>query len=220
MMIDVPVYNMDGQQSGTTQIDPAVLGGKVRPRLLKQAVVMYQANRRQNTSVTRSRGMVVGSTRKLYRQKGTGNARMGTVRTCIRRGGGVAFAKGRQNFRRALPKKMRRLARNNAILAKLESGNVAIVEGLAFEAPRTKRFVAMLAALDGERGCVLALEEVDRNIYLSGRNVPKADIKPVRELNAYEVLRRKKLIFTKEAFECLKNDPVLLRRRSEDGETD
>lgn len=218
-MIEVPVYRMDGEPSGTVEIDPALLGRKVRPNLLKQAVVMYQANRRQNTSATRSRGMVDGSTRKLYRQKGTGNARMGASRTCIRRGGGVAFAKGRQNFRQAFPKKMRRLARNNAILAKLESGDVAVVEGLKFEAPRTKLFATLVSALGGARGCVVALETPDRNVYLSGRNVAKADVKPVRELNAYDVLRRKKLIFTREAFDCLRSDPVLLRSQSQSGQS-
>jgi large subunit ribosomal protein L4 len=202
---------MDGRQSGTVQIDPEILGGQVRPKLLKQAVVMYQANARQNTSATRNRALVKGSTRKLYRQKGTGNARMGSIRTCVRRGGGVAFAKGRQDYTQALPKKMRRLARNNAILAKLVSGDVMIVEDLAFEKPRTKMFASMLSALGSDRGCVVAMKEMDRNIYLSGRNIAKTDVKSVRELNAYDVLRRKKLIFTKDAFDSLKDDPVLLR---------
>jgi large subunit ribosomal protein L4 len=209
-MIDVPVYNMDGQSSGSMQIDPALLGGEVRPQLLKQAVVMYQANARQNTSASRSRGMVVGSTRKLYRQKGTGNARMGAIRTNIRRGGGVAFAKGKQDYHQMLPKKMRRLARNNAILAKLQAGDVAVVDGLQFDAPRTRAFAGMMRALDASKGCVLALKALDRNAYLSGRNIPKTEVLPVRELNAYNVLRRSKLIFTKDAFECLLKDPVLL----------
>ena len=103
-MIHVPVYKMDGQSAGSGEIDPVVLGGKVRASLLKQAVVMYQANSRQNTSSTKSRGMVKGSTRKLYRQKGTGNARMGAARTNIRRGGGVAFAKVKKDFSQSLPK--------------------------------------------------------------------------------------------------------------------
>jgi large subunit ribosomal protein L4 len=214
-MIDVPVYTMDGKQSGTEQIDPAVLGGRVRPDVLKQAVVMYQANARQNTAATRSRGMVVGSTRKLYRQKGTGNARMGTIRTNIRRGGGVAFAKGRQDFSQQLPKKMRRLARNNAILAKLQSNDAMIVEDLKFEAPRTKLFANMLAALGIDRGCVVALDRGDQKTYLASRNIPRVEIRPVRALNAYEILRRKKLVFTKEAFEALKADPVLLNGSAE-----
>jgi large subunit ribosomal protein L4 len=213
-MMDVPVFRMDGKQTGSEKIDPVLLGGQVRPQLLKQAVVMYQANARQNTSATKSRGKVVGSTRKLYRQKGTGRARMGTIRTCIRRGGGVAFAKGKQDFAQALPKKMRRLARNNAILAKLESEAVMIVEDLKFENPRTREFAAMLRALGAEHGCVVALGRPDRNTYLSGRNVPRTSVTPVQELNAHQVLRREKLIFTREAFEVLKRDPVLLRGAS------
>ncbi|HRX86434.1 MAG TPA: 50S ribosomal protein L4 [Phycisphaerae bacterium] len=209
-MIDVPVYNMEGQQSGSVQIDPVLLGGEVRPRLLKQAVVMYQANLRQNTSATKSRGMVAGSTRKLYRQKGTGNARMGNIRTNVRRGGGVAFAKGAQNYSQVLPKKMRRLARNNAILAKLLSGDVAVVDGLQFEKPRTRLFATMMRAIGADRGCTVALEGDDRAVYLSGRNIPRTEVKPVRELNAYDVLRRKKLLFTRAAFDCLVKDPVLL----------
>jgi large subunit ribosomal protein L4 len=210
-MIEIPVFTMDGKPAGTESIDPALLGGEVRPRLLKQAVVMYQSNARQNTSTTRSRSMVSGSTRKLYRQKGTGNARMGAVRTNIRRGGGVSFAKGKQDFHQALPKKMRRLARNNAILAKLKSGEVAIVEGMRFEEPRTKAFAAMLRSLDAETGATVAINEHDRNAYLSGRNIARTEIRPIRDLNAYEVLRRRKLIFTREAFAALKGDPVLLR---------
>ncbi len=213
-MIEVPVYKMDGQKSGVLEIDPAVLGGEVRPKLLKQAVVMYQANARQNTSATKSRGMVEGSTRKLYRQKGTGNARMGAIRTCVRRGGGVAFAKGKQNYSQDLPKKMRRLARNNAILAKLQSGQVAVVEDLKFDKPRTKVFAGMLSALGADRGCVVALAANDRNAYLAGRNIAKTEVKPVCEINAFEVLRRRKLVMTKEAFESLKADPTLLGRKS------
>jgi large subunit ribosomal protein L4 len=209
-MIDVPVYNMEGKKSGSVQIDPDLLGGEVRPKLLKQAVVMYQANVRQNTSATKSRGMVKGSTRKLYRQKGTGNARMGTIRTNLRRGGGVTFAKGGQNFEQVLPKKMRRLARNNAILAKLLAGDVAVVDGLKFEKPRTKLFATMMRAIGADCGCTVALERDDRSIYLSGRNIRRTEVKPVRELNAYDVLRRKKLLFTRAAFDCLVNDPVLL----------
>jgi len=214
-MIDVPVYTIEGKEAGTEQIDPGVLGGRIRPHLLKQAVVMYQANARQNTSASKSRGMVEGSTRKLYRQKGTGNARVGNVRTCIRRGGGVAFAKGKQNYSQALPKKMRRLARNNAILAKLQSGDVAIVDDLKFEKPRTKQFAAMLSALQADRGCVVALSGLDRITLLSGRNIPRTEIKPIREVNAYDVLRRKKLLISRDAFNMLKRDPVLLNGDAE-----
>lgn len=208
-MIEIPVYRVDPERGsaeriGAESLDPALLGGEVRPKLLKQAVVMYQGNARQNTSATKSRGMVEGSTRKLYRQKGTGNARMGAIRTNVRRGGGVTFAKGGQIFDRDLPKKMRRLARNNAILAKAQSGDVVIVDGLRFEKPRTKLFAAVLGAVGAQPSCVVALGDHDRNTHLSGRNIPRTDIKPVRELNAYDILRRRKLLFTREAFASLR----------------
>ncbi len=214
-MLQVPVFSMDGERTGELEIDPAVLGDRVRPKLLKQAVVQYLSNRRRPAAATRNRSRVVGSTRKLYRQKGTGNARAGAIRTCIRRGGGVAFAKGKQNFRRELPKKMRRLARNNAILAKITSGNVLIVDNLRFETPKTKLFAAMLGALGVDRGCLVALAGDEENAWKSGRNLPATDIRRVSDLHGYEILRRKKLIFSLPAFEVLRGDPLTLRTSGE-----
>lgn len=210
-MLEVPVFNVDGERTGQMEIDPAALGTRVRPKLLKQAVVQYLANRRRSAAATKSRGMVKGSTRKLYRQKGTGNARMGAVRTCIRRGGGVAFAKGRENHHRDLPKKMRRLARNNAILAKITSENALIIDNLSFETPKTRRFVAMLDALGIDGGCLVAVAAGERNVWLSGRNIPKTEIRPVTDLHGYEILRRKKLVFSRPAFEALRGDPPRVR---------
>lgn len=212
-MLSIPVFDAEGQPSGNVEIDPQVLGGRVRPKLLKQAIVMYQGNARQNSSTTRSRGMVVGSTRKLYRQKGTGNARMGARRTNLRRGGGVAFAKGGQVFKRALNKKMRRLARNNAILAKIERQNVMVVDELSFDAPSTRRLVSMVTAMGAEGGFVLALDRPDRTLHLSGRNIAGGEVRSLSDLNAYDVLRGKKLIMTRPALEALLAGPN--RTRSE-----
>lgn len=200
-MIPIPLYSPSGEQVGTMDLDEGLFGGEVRPRLLKQAIVMYQANRRQGTAATKSRGMVEGSTGKLYRQKGTGRARMGTIRTCIRRGGGVAFAKQLRDFSHDMPKKMRRLARDSAILAKAQACDALIVEELSFSEPKTSRMAAMLRSLQADRGCLIALAEPDETVYLSARNLPKTDIRLVEQLNAYEVLRREKLVFTKKAFE-------------------
>ncbi len=143
-MIDLAVYNRQGQQVETFSVDESVFGGKVRTALLKQALVMYHANRRVGTATTKSRGMVEGSTRKLYRQKGTGNARAGTVRTNIRRGGGMAHAKQMRDFRQDMPQKQRRLATNSAILAKLQSADVVVIDELKFAAPKTKDFAKIL----------------------------------------------------------------------------
>lgn len=210
-MLAVPVFTMKGEQSGEVEIDPAVLGGRVRPRLIKQAIVAFLDHQRQDSARTKGRGDVVGSTRKLFRQKGTGNARAGNIRTPVRRGGGRTFAKRGPRTTKALPKKMRRLARNSAILAKLQANDVLIVDDLKCPRIQTKTMAAMLSALHIERGCILATHEHDRNVYLSGRNIPEADIRLVDELNAYEVLRRRKLIFTRPAFQRLVHDPVTMR---------
>ena len=206
-MLDVPVYNESGEQIETVSVDEARLGGRVRPALLKQAAVMHLANRRQGSAANRSRGMVAGSTKKLYRQKGTGNARAGSSRTVIRRGGGMAFAKRARDFRQAMPKKMRRLARDSAILAKILSGDLLLLDDLQYDEPKTKRFAEMLRALKAERGCLVALAEPDTNVYKSGRNIPKTDILPVEQLYAYEVLRRRRLLMTKATLTALLERP-------------
>ncbi len=209
-MIDVPVFNMAGEQTGSMQIDEAILGGRVRPKLMKQAVVAYLASRRQGSARTKCKNMVEGSTRKLFRQKGTGNARMGQVRTPIRRGGGVTFAKLERDFRLAMPKKARRLARNSAILAKIQANAALILDPLEVSPPKTRTLAKAFKAVGADQGCVLALGEPNADLYKSGRNLPKTEIRPVGELCAYEVLRRRKLVFTKAAFEKLLADPVTL----------
>ncbi len=214
-MIDVPVYDTQGNQTGTVQVDEAVLGGEVNVDLLKQAVVSWRANQRQGSARTKSCGMVQGSTRKLYRQKGTGNARMGNARTNIRRGGGVTFAKADRSFRRDLPKRMKQLARNSALLAKLQASDVAVVDGLAMESPRTKELFGVLKALGGDDGCVLALDAPSDAIYKSGRNIPRTEIRQVQDLNAYEILRRRKLLMTKGALETVLANPQTYRREAE-----
>ena len=202
-MIDLPVYDQTGKQTGTLAFDENLFGGRVRPRLLKQAIVMYQAATYQGAAATRGRGQVVGSTKKLYRQKGTGNARMGTRRTVIRRGGGVAFAKKARDMGKRMPKKMRRLARDSAILAKATANEAAVIEGLSFEVPKTRTMAGLLRAVGAERGCLLALADYDTNIWKSSRNLPKTEVCLVEQLNAYSVLRRKKLLFTREAYDRL-----------------
>ncbi len=201
-MAAVPVFDVNGERTGEVEIDPALLGGRVRTALLKQAIVAHLDHQRQRSARTRSRGMVVGSTRKIYRQKGTGRARMGTLRTVIRRGGGVAFAKQAPFGRKTLPRKMRTLARNSAVLAKIQSQDALIIDGLELDAPKTRVMAKLLAGVGASRGCVFATRGPDANVYLSGRNLPKTEIRAVEQLNAYEVLRRPKLVFTKPAFEA------------------
>lgn len=203
-MISVTVYSETGQKVGVEEIDEAALGGEVNTKLLKQAIVMYQANQRQGTVRQKSRGEVEGSTRKLYKQKHTGRARMGGARQPVRRGGGRAFPRRPRDFGKDMPRTMRRKARDNALLAKLKGDQVAIVDGVAFDAPKTKRFAAMLKALNAIGGCTFATKGLKPDVYRSGRNIPRTRVLDVAELNAYEILRRKRLVFTRDAFAALR----------------
>src|SRR3954454_2862714 len=146
-MIEVPVLNIEGKEVGKFPVDEALLGSVVRPALLKQAVVRHHANQRQGTVATKDRGEVEGSTKKLYAQKHTGNARRGNIRTNVMKGGGVTFGKRPRNFRQDMPLKQRRLARNNAILSKILSNNLVLLDGFAISAPKTKEVVKVLTAL-------------------------------------------------------------------------
>src|SRR5271168_3378295 len=127
-MIEVPVYNQTGEKISTVQVDEEKLGGTVREVLLKQALVMYHANKRQGTVRTLARGEVAGSTRKMFRQKGTGNARTGGIRNPIKKGGGHAKQKRPKDWRLAMPKKQRQLATHSALLSKFQAGDVRIVD--------------------------------------------------------------------------------------------
>jgi len=204
-MIELPVYNEQGQQVDKLQVDEAIFGSVVRHKLLKQAVVMYLANKRQGTAATKSRGMVEGSTRKLFRQKGTGRARMGTIRTNVRRGGGVAFAKTSRDFSQKMPKKARRLARNSALLAKMKDGEMMILESLTVNEPKTKQILGIIDALGIDKSCLIGLADYDRNVYLSARNIPGVNVMPVDEFNAYDLLKHKKVVITRAGFDKLKS---------------
>ena len=204
-MIDLAVYNTNGEEVDSLKVDESVFGGSVRYPLLKQAVVMYQANKRVGTAATKGRSMVVGSSRKLFRQKGTGFARVGNIRTGKRVGGGVIFANVARDFGKRMPKKQRRLARDSAVLAKLLSNNVMVVDELKFEKPKTRDFVDVLSNLKIERSCLVMISSEDANLYKSARNIPGVAIKPVAELNAGDICRYRKVLFTKEAFLSLLN---------------
>ncbi len=202
-MIDLPVYNKDGKEIDRVEIDEAALGSRVRLALLKQAIVMYHANKRVGTAATKSRGMVSGSTKKLYKQKGTGRARMGANRTVVRRGGGVAFAKKARDFSQRMPKKQRRLARNSAILSKIKAGDALVIDKLEFESPRTSEFVTILSNLNIERSCLVATDSYDVNVYKSLRNIPRIDALEVDQLNAGDICSKRKLLFTRPALDVL-----------------
>ncbi|HPS54816.1 MAG TPA: 50S ribosomal protein L4 [Sedimentisphaerales bacterium] len=204
-MIKLAVYNKDGKEVETISVDEALLGGSVRYPLLKQAIVMYHANKRVGTAATKDRGMVAGATKKLFKQKGTGNARVGNIRTAKRRGGGVTFAKVARDFSKDMPKKQRKLAASSAVLAKLLSDKVVVIDALNFEAPKTSEFATILSNLKIDRSCLVMINGLDNNIYKSVRNLPRVDVLTIADLNAGDVCNHQKVLFTKDAFMSLIN---------------
>jgi large subunit ribosomal protein L4 len=218
-MIELPIYNMAGKQVDSLAIDEARLGGEVRPALLKQAYVMFHANQRQGSARTKNRSRVEGSTRKLYKQKGTGNARAGTVRTPIRKGGGVTFAKLRthEDFRIDMPKKMRRLANRNALLAKLVDSEVKCFDSLSFKEPRTRDFRASLDAVGVNRTCLVALDGANHNALLSARNLTDCTTIRADQMNAFHLLNHRFVVVEREALKAFV-DGSLWESNEVDGE--
>ena len=196
-MIEVPVFNQAGQKVETVQVDEQKLGGEVRHHLLKQAISMYHANRRQGTVRTQARGEVAGSTRKMFRQKGTGNARTGGIRNPIKKGGGHAKQKRPKDWRQAMPKKARRLARDSAILSKIQSQDIRVIDAISIEQPKTKLVAQMFKALGIDRSCLLALDGHDQNLERSARNIDRTTLTTVSQLNAWDILKNRTLLVTK-----------------------
>ncbi len=202
-MIEIPVFDKAGEETSSMQVDEQKLGDKVHMKLLKQAVIMYRANRRQGTARTKSKHEVAGSTRKVYRQKGTGSARMGMNRSPVRRGGGVAFGPKPRDFGWQMPKKARRLATRSALLAKLRDGEVKAVDTLALDEIKTRQVVSLLQSLKVDGSCLLVTAEYNRNLLLSARNVPKVSVADVSSLNAYDILKHKWVLAEKQALQQL-----------------
>ena len=202
-MIEVPVFNQGGQKIDTLQVDEKQLGGEVRAPLLKQAMVMYHANQRQGTVRTQARGEVAGSTRKMFRQKGTGNARTGGIRNPIKKGGGHAKQTLPTEWRQAMPVKARRLARNSAILAKIQSNELRVVDKLALAEAKTKQVAKIFKVLGIDRSCCVATAEHDPMVYRSARNIERCTVTTVRQLSAWDIMQNRTLLLTKEGMQKL-----------------
>jgi len=201
-MIEIPVYNTSGKQTGSVQLDEAKLGGEVRPALLKQAYVRAHANRRPDNQTTKNRGMVEGSGRKLYKQKGTGNARRGDKKANILRGGGHAKAKVRHSWRQDMPAKMRKLANRNALLAKAIDGEIRLVESFGIEdKPSTKAFSDLIHALEIDRTCLVAFSDTRGAAAKSAANLEHVDLTQIDRLNAFDLLNHRYLVAEQAAFE-------------------
>lgn len=204
-MTELNVYDRSGKTVGKYTIDLAKLAPQINKQLLHDAAVMYQANLRSGSSKTKDRGEVSGSTGKLYRQKGTGNARAGSRRSGVRRGGGHIHALRPRKYAYRLPRKALQLATRMAIASKIRDDEVVVVDELVFEEPQTSEMASILAALglDGA-STLVATEEHDLNVYKSARNISRVTIASVGDLNALSVLKPRKMLVTKAAMDVIK----------------
>jgi large subunit ribosomal protein L4 len=204
-MASLPIYNRSGVEVGKYDIDPAVLAPEINKQLLHDVVVMYQSNQRQGTARTKSRAEVRGSTKKMYRQKGTGNARAGARRSPVRLGGGHTFAKRPRNWYFRLPRKAVQLATRMALASKIISEQVVVIDELKFVSPKTKDMAEILTALKCDDGSLLvATADLDRGVYLSARNIDKVSVLPVSDLNALSILQPRRVLVTKAALDAIK----------------
>jgi large subunit ribosomal protein L4 len=202
-MIEVIVKNMTGSDVSTLNVNEDNLGSTVRRKLLKQAVLMYEANKRQGTACTKRKSDKAGSTRKLYRQKGTGRARAGMLRSPTRRGGGKAFGPEPRDYSYDIGRKSRQLARMSALLAKLQAKKVLVLDSLALADHKTKSARKLLTDL-GLRGTVTFVPNAyDSNLHLAARNLPGIQVKPLGELSAYDLLRPRTVVIEQAAIESL-----------------
>lgn len=202
-MVEVPVYRFDTGAVGSTEVDETVFGDRIKWRVLRDAVVMYQANRRQGTHSTKTRAEVRGSNKKPWRQKGTGRARSGSRRSPIWRGGGIIFGPKPRDYSYSMPRKALVQALRSALLGKLKDGEVAIIEGAKLAEPRTKAFVSAFAGL-GVGGSALVVLPVGEDVlYRSARNINRTRVRSAQDLNAYDVVTHERVIMTREGFDRL-----------------
>ncbi len=201
--MELPVHDNQGNVLETIQFDETCLGKFVNRQLLHDAIVMYEANRRQGTVCTKGVRDVAGTTRKPFRQKGTGRARMGTRRRVGNRGGAIAHGPRPRDYSLNMPRRERRLATKSALLGKFRDGEVVVVDGLSFDQPKTGRMATVLKNLKVDNGCLVIVKANDGTLWKSVRNIPKTDLSPLSDLNAYSVLLRKNLLITKEALQAI-----------------
>jgi large subunit ribosomal protein L4 len=199
------ILNTSGEKTGRqAELNESIFGIEPNEHSVYLAVKQFLANQRQGTHKSKERSEITGSTRKLFRQKGTGNARRGDIKSPLLYGGGTIFGPRPRNYGFKLNRKVKELARRSALSAKAKSGNLMVIEDFTYEAPKTSRFVEMLSklGLDGGRS-LMVMPEVDRNVVLSARNVQKTEVIQSADLHTYGIMKAGKLVITEKALEAI-----------------
>ena len=197
-MTNVQDYNMEGSAVESIELNPAVFDREINEGLIHQAVVLYLASQRQGTQKAKTRSEVSGGGRKPWRQKGTGHARSGSSRSPIWRHGGVIFAPTPRSYGFKMPRKQRRIALASALTAKMQAGELIVLDKIDFEIPKTKAMLNVLGKFDANNALVVFAGDYD-NVVKSARNIVGVEAVNVTGVNTYKVLNHKKLILTKDA---------------------
>lgn len=201
--MEAKLFNQSGDEVGSIQLAEYIFGITPNVPVMHQAMVRQQANARRGTHNTRGRGEVAGSTRKLYRQKGTGRARQGSVRAPHRKGGGVAHGPHPRSYRQDMPRKMRRLAVRSALSAKYAADEIRFVDQLALEQPRTKDMIGCLSALNLDGKTLIVLDRKDENVRRSANNLPNVKTLLANYLNVIDLLTYNNVVISRAAVDLI-----------------
>jgi len=202
-MPEVEVVDKENNPVGKTELPDEIFGVEVNKALLHEVVLNHLANKRQGTATTKTRGLVSGGGRKPYRQKGTGRARAGSIRSPLWRGGGTVFGPQPRDYSYKLPKKKKWLALSSALAAKLSDGEIIVIDDLSINEPKTKAVKGLLKNL-GLKNVLMVIPERDETLELAARNIPRVDVARVKELNVYSILVHEKLLISQNAIEKMK----------------
>lgn len=197
-MANVTVYNTEGKEVGSLELNDAVFGVDINEHLVHMAVVGQLANKRQGTQSTKTRSEVRGGGRKPWRQKGTGNARHGSIRSPIWKGGGVVFAPKPRDYSTKMNKKERAAAIKSALTSRVEEKKIVILDELSFDEIKTKKMKELLDNFEVNKALVV-LDKKDDNVFLSSRNLPKVRTILSNSINVYDILKYETLVITKDA---------------------
>ncbi len=198
-MPQIEIINKENKSVGVADLPDDIFGVEVKKALLHEVVRNHLANKRQGTASTRTRGLISGGGRKPYRQKGTGRARAGSIRSPLWRGGGTIFGPQPRDYSYKLPKKVKWAALNSALTAKLSDGEVIVMDNLSITEPKTRILVKLLKDIGLKNNVLIIIPEKDEVLELAARNIPKVNIARVSELNVYSILVHEKLLIAKDA---------------------
>lgn len=203
-MIKVPVFDNSGKALESVSLPEERFGGKVRRELLRDAIIMHEANHRRGTASTKTRGEVAGGGRKPWKQKHTGRARVGDIRSPIWKGGGVVFGPRPRDYSFSIHRKAKKAALQSAILSRLIDNEVVLIDKLELESPSTKKMASILKNLDIRESCLIVIQEFDETIWKSSRNIYNVRLRVAPDLNAYDVVKYKKLLIVKDVLDSLR----------------